>query len=222
MTLKQLDKVDGDSADDARTEAIRSLCQGPAFLQHPSQIGVPDATLQAFGLDDEDLFVTLLERSLDLLVDGPHKEAMLWALGSYAAHATLTERRNDLLTKRDISYRTLVRHEQDGAAKLAALMMKIKDREVAREPASPAHLQYLQQRVGDLEMVVSRLAGFTDKLLELLAEGKPLEAEALRKGMEWSTRQVDEETTRQFEDASTRIFDRAFNLEMNVRDGQEG
>jgi hypothetical protein len=219
--LKQQDKIDSTSADIVRTEAIRSLCQGPAFLQRPLEIGVPEATLRAFELDDEELFVTLLRRSLDLMVEGPLKAAMLWALGSYSGHDTLTERRNDYLKNRDISYRTLVRHEQEGAARLAALMMKIKEREVADAPASPANLQYLQQRVNDLETLVSGLAGFSQKLLELLDKGEPLDPHAIRQGMSWSRRNVDELWGGIYAEAETRVVDRAFNLEMNIRDGQE-
>lgn len=210
------------SADDARTDAIRSLCQGPAFLKQPFEIGVPKGTLQAFELDDERLFVTLVRRGLDLMVDGPHKGAMSWALGLYASHDTLTERRNDYLKNRDISYRTLVRHEQEAAARLAALIMKIKEREVSDAPASPANLQSLQQRVNDLETLVSGLAGFSQKLLELLDEAKPLDAQAIRRGMTWRRDGADEIWTEAYSEAEVRVFDRAFNHEMNIRDAQRG
>lgn len=215
--LKEQDKAERGAGEAARTEAIRSLCQGPPFLLRPYETDVPEPVLQAFEIDDPHLFVTVLRRSLDLMVKDQHHEALLWALGDYASHDTLTERRNDLMKKRDISYRTLVRHEQEGAAKLASLMMRIKDSEVADAPASPANMQYLQQRVNDLEAVVSALAGLSHKLLQLLDEAKPLDAQVLRAGLHWD--RPDEESRERFDFAESRVMERATERDAHIHVG---
>ncbi|WP_427007214.1 hypothetical protein [Pseudarthrobacter sp. H2] len=219
--LKEQDKPTTVVDDETRVEVIRGLCQGAPFLQLSGE-SVPAFVLDAFGVEDERVFISLLKRSLDLMVNGPHKEAIESALGRYYGYETLTLRRNHFLEGRDISYRTLVRHEQEGAAKLASLMMKIKDREVPDAPDSSANLHHLEQRIADLETLVAGLARFSYDLLKMVEAGKPLDANALRTGMTSHVMPGDEHSRQVFFDAEARVSDRAFNFAMALRDEKDG
>jgi hypothetical protein len=168
----------------ARIEALRALCQGTPVLW-PGKVkpSVPQETLDLFYVEDSENFIRLLKKGLDLMLDSPYKQAMEFALGHSSGEDTLTERRNALLNleSTNVSYRTLVRHEQEGARRLAHLMVDTSGSESVTSTREA--LDSLEDRVKDLELTVRGLSALSRALIEQLQDRKKLDAYKLQVAM---------------------------------------
>lgn len=151
--LEQQDEVEIQE----RADLIRGLTQGRGVMNPAYDEAVPEKTLSGLDALDQSTLVARLRDALSLMVAGPHQRAISNALGDYVYRddelktSTLTERRNWFIEhESDVSYRTLIRHEQEGARALAAVM-----RIHARRGKET--IERLNQRVIDLERMVAWL-----------------------------------------------------------------
>lgn len=141
----------------ARTDALRLLCQGAGFLNREYGEQVSQETLDLLEADDPDDLRDQIKLGLELMIPGPYRDAINNALGAYwfrdeeLERSNLTERRNWFVkTQGGVSYRTLIRHEQEGAYILASMM---KTASARRKTTTDE----LVKRIIDLERIVSWL-----------------------------------------------------------------
>jgi hypothetical protein len=197
----------------ARIEALRVLCQGPPLLWESAGVEVPQETLNLFHAEDTEDFRRLVRKALALMLEGPYKDAIDSALGSRYIEDTLTQRRNAFLQGSDISYRTLIRHEQEGAKRLAHLMVNIG----LEEPSTPREsIDELLVRIRDLEVVVRGLTELSTALIEQSARGR-LDAQVLKDALATS-RHSDGLAERLYFKAQTYVGIRANEFEDHMRE----
>ncbi|BAS17650.1 hypothetical protein AHiyo8_59530 [Arthrobacter sp. Hiyo8] len=140
---------------------LRSLCQG--YGMDKEVFVEKEAELHALVDADAKQIRRMFERAAEAMTRGKYKDAFLNALWA-RDHKNLTDRRTEFLAKAgDITYRTLVRHEQEGAE----VFLKFLEAE-ARSSSSPyridededdvnVDLQALRIRVAKLEAIMSTM-----------------------------------------------------------------
>jgi hypothetical protein len=209
-TLGSVVKDQNEELNDARAEAIRELCQGRGILADQSDAEVSEEQLSLFDVASKDELVDLIERSL-LVMSDDDQAVMRNALGKYDTRTTLTERRNRHIEtaielSRPISYRTLVRHEQEGARRLSATMMRLRE--------SPLGTEGLGGRVTDLEVVVFGLHTLVERLLQMLTRKEDLDPDELRNAL--IVYGEIQNGAQLYDRAQLRMFERMVNLDYDV------
>lgn len=159
-------------------QAIRNLCQGLPLLAVGPKVEVPQETLELFEVEDTEDFIRLVQKALGLMVTGSYKDALKVALGDLYADDTLTQRRNHWCEATGVSYRTLIRHEQEGAKRLAHLMMNISGQESVT--TSRETTDELLERVRNLEITVRALTALSQTLIQQSSGRGKLDGDALR------------------------------------------
>lgn len=142
---------------DSRAELIRKLSQGPGLTKQ-AVVDLGDS-ISVFGSDNPEEVYNLIQTAAYTLTGDSFGLAIKNALGvgrKGNTATTLTERRMEFIAEFPrIKYRQLVRHEQDGAERLA------KHIEVARELSGKVGGEIfdteltLEQRVRDLEAALT-------------------------------------------------------------------
>lgn len=140
---------------------LRSLCQGDGV--RPETFVEKETELRSLVDANADQIRRMFDRAAEAMTPGKYKDAFLNALWA-REDMNLTERRTEFLAKEgDITYRTLVRHEQEGAE----VFLKFLEAE-ARSSSSPyrleeeeddlnVDLQALRIRVARLESIITVL-----------------------------------------------------------------
>jgi hypothetical protein len=85
--------------------------------------------LARYGIDAAFVMQAIvdIDRATTLVNERDHRLALRSALGFEGEGRTLTERRNKYLENADITYRTLVRHEVEGAGAAADILHRLED-----------------------------------------------------------------------------------------------
>lgn len=162
----ELTKATKAEIDAKRVELIRDLCKGEGF---DDELAVERADdLRVFGDYDLAVFFEILGRADSAMPESPFKAALGNALANQGNGKNLTERRNDFLEANGaISYRTLIRHEQEGAELLVKYFdlaesqyLKEQEEEASEDAARDADLEVMRRRLKKLEdgALLSRVA----------------------------------------------------------------
>lgn len=130
--------------------AIRELCRGTGIMDASHErLGYPEL----FGVNTTEEMAQFISNALDRLLDSRQKSALQEALGlGNAKHNTLTKRREAWRKRAGVTFRTVVRHEQQ-AAEWTARMIVQSERDV-RHPAvsgTEAEVAVLRERLRRLE-----------------------------------------------------------------------
>ncbi|MDQ0869066.1 hypothetical protein QFZ70_001539 [Arthrobacter sp. V1I9] len=134
-------------------EALRLLFQGSGVLGSAEDVVVPAGMIELFQVDDQKQLIKLIFRGLVRLPpDSKYKETLRNALGLGGDGLNLTERRNRFCKQKNVSYRTLIRHEEVGAQILAGSLFINHDELLDKK-------ETLEQRVERLEKLVEELQG---------------------------------------------------------------
>lgn len=154
-----------------RQRAIRELCQGEGLsVDHVSAL--PEGDRVAFGASDPVAVRDRIIFAASTLSWSDHAYAIKNALGLWSdgtprnVEQNLTERRAEYLESREITYRTLVRHEDEGAEILARQIDVIRGvlpspdvRDKLAITTMSADDAGVHERLGELEAVVAMLMG---------------------------------------------------------------
>lgn len=153
-----------------KVEVIRSLCQGygvnkDTLIERSEELqtlldGVPS-----------DRWNDILETAFDLMPETPYTTALQNAFFANDEGENLTDRRNRYLKEQgNVTYRTLIRHEQEGAELYLKyldiakrFMEKAADGERIDDEDDP-DMAVLRSRVSGLEKAVDRLCDIIDAM----------------------------------------------------------
>lgn len=158
---------------------LRSLCQG--YGMEPETFVEKEEELRALVDLDAKEIRRVFKRAAKAMTGGKYKDAFLNALWA-RDYKNLTDRRTEFLSKDgDITYRTLVRHEQEGAE----VFLKFLEAEVRSSSSAyvveeveddyNVDLEAMRMRIARLESVVWVLTEQLWKVstaVEFLADGK--------------------------------------------------
>lgn len=148
---------------------LRELCQGYGLISPESFIEHEDRLRQIVDTRSKNLD-EMFQKAGESMTPGKYKDAFLNALWG-RDRMNLTERRTDYITKKgDVTYRTLINREQEGAEIfLKFLEAEARSRKVLHwtpdeaddedGPVSPSDVEALRRRVTELESVVYLLDG---------------------------------------------------------------
>lgn len=163
-------KVGGSELDEERTEqraeALRKLAQGDGVLSSRYDEPIGGQTFELFEVLDKEELQAKVRELLDLMPGNKFKVAIDNALNSADWPGNLSERRNWLIgqyesSNNKVTYRTIIRHETEGALALARLYL------VNTERSNVTVLE-LTNKVTVLEWMVTTL-------VELVGEEKVFE-----------------------------------------------
>lgn len=143
---------------DKWAEGIRMLCQGPGVLG--DGMDVPEGLIDLFQVEDRKQLNDLIYRGITKLTPpSVYKTALQHALGLKGnPEPTLTERRNALVKRNGVSYRTLVRHEEVAARSLAGVLLLNQENKPEPDASLEDRVKRLEELVGKLQEKVSRLS----------------------------------------------------------------
>lgn len=154
----ELTKGDKTEIDAKRVELIRELCAGEGANTKARWVERKSDLKALFGDYEDDLLTDLIDAAFDAMPKSPFKAALVNAWEAKDGK-NLTERRTDFLEENgSISYRTLIRHEQEGAELLVkyfdlveAQYLKEQEEEASEDAARDADLEVMRRRLTKLE-----------------------------------------------------------------------
>ena len=176
--MQEIEAAEPDE-DARRIEVVRSLCQGAGWTEHTAMERAED--LKVLGDFTTEQWDDALESAFELMPESPYTAAIGNALASQEGKPNLTERRMKFLKEHGgMTYRTLVRHEQEGAELLVKYLdlvksLSKKDWSTPVEETDP-DIELLRQRIVDVEEALesyrSEIAGQFEQLHSTMADLK--------------------------------------------------
>lgn len=150
MSDESMTELNETTQDDDVATMLRNACQGEGL----TEAFLAD-WLEGRG-GDPGKATQVMERIVaasELVTNREHRRAIRNALAIEGTGKNLTDRRMSYLEKVDVSYRTLIRHEAEGAEAIATLMPRLTE--------NSQGLSLLSERLDDIEAVLLAIAGAT-------------------------------------------------------------
>lgn len=145
-----------------KVEIVRSLCQGPGITERVLVERADDLELLLDGVEPDSRW-DVLTGAFQLMPESPFTDALLNALFAQDGNPNLTDRRNNFLKEKgNVTYRTLIRHEHEGAelyVKYLEIAKRFIDKVSAEDDAldeEDPDVAVLRERVTALEEAVKR------------------------------------------------------------------
>ena len=173
---RRFEVADGDERWNRRTELIRKLCVGQGMS--PDQLLYQAPFIEDLFECTLEEFEPKLKRAIESMIDSAEKRAIVNALGYGDIKGTdkLTDRRNAFLDSEwglPVSYRTLIRHEEEGArllawqlqseARVAADWQAQNDRAAESARSAEEEIADLKRRVTELERIAKDVITLIDE-----------------------------------------------------------